>query len=106
MWKERLMFGTIGHAQVKPGHDGEITALLNGWKKDIRPKISGHVLELVGHSASDPNQIVFVALMQDESTYRDLAEMPEQDVFYRALLSHIDGDITWDDVNLEITLND
>ena len=100
------MFGTIGHARVKPGHDGDIMSLLEGWKKDIRPKIPGHVVQLTGHSASDPNDIVFVALMQDEQTYRALAALTEQDVFYRAMLTHIDGDIKRDDVHLEITLND
>ena len=100
------MFGTIGHAHVKPGHDKQIMALMEGWKNDIRPKIPGRVFELAGHSASDPNEMVFVALMQDEPTYRALAELPEQDLFYRALLTHIDGDIKWDDVNLGITMND
>ena len=100
------MFGTIGHAHVKAGHEADLTKLLDSWKTDIRPKIDGHVFELAGHSANDPGEMVFVALVKDEATYRKLAKMPEQDAWFRKMSSHLDGDVRWDDVELDITMND
>jgi len=44
---------------------------------------------------------VFVALAQDQATYRRLADMPEQDAWYRQLLEHIEQEPTWEDVELE-----
>jgi hypothetical protein len=50
--------------------------------------------------------MVFVALMQDEATYRALADDPRQDAWYRRMLELTDGDIRWEDVEMEITLQD
>lgn len=44
--------------------------------------------------------------MQDEATYRNLANNPDQDAYYRKLVELIDGEITWEDVEMEIAIND
>jgi hypothetical protein len=99
--KETVMFGTIGRAELKPGQAEELTAMMEEWKHEIRPKIPGAFVELMGHRAGQPNQIVFLALAQDEATYRKLAELPEQDAFYRKLASHFQSEPTWEDVEME-----
>ena len=99
------MFGTIGHAHIKAGHEADLKKSLDNWETDIRPKIDGHVFELAGHSAKDPREMVFVVLMNDEATYRKLAALPEQDAWFRTMRSHLDGDVRWDDVELDITIN-
>ena len=98
------MFGTIGHARAKSGHDGELRAMLEEWKTSIRPKVPGTFIELSGHRESDPESIVFVALAQDEQAYRNLADLPEQDAFYRRMLEHLEAEPTWEDVEMDVVV--
>ena len=100
------MFGTIGHARLKPGAEAHLQALMDQWTQTIRPTIPGGVLQLTGRPVDRPGEAVFVALMQDEPTYRALAENPQQDAWYRRMLELVDGDITWEDVEMELTLQD
>lgn len=79
---------------------------MNEWRRTVRPQIPGRVIELMGRPKDRPGEVVFVALMQDEETYRNLASSPEQDAFYRKLMELIDGEITWEDVEMEIAVND
>jgi hypothetical protein len=95
------MFGTIAHATLKPGQEGKLNAMLEEWKRDIRPKIPGPFVNLTGHQAGQPDQIVFIALAQDEATYRQLAEMPEQHQFYLRFNEVFTGEPTWEDVEME-----
>ena len=101
------MFGTIGHARMKSAAAAkEMTALTDEWKRTIRPQIPGPVLELMGTVSGHPDQVVFVALVQDEQTYRALANNPDQDKWYRRMVELMDGDVTWEDVNLDLAIND
>ncbi len=100
------MFGTIAHATLKPGQEGKLQNLLEEWKRDILPKIPGTFIQLTGHQAGKPDQIVFVALAQDESTYRKLAEMPEQHQFYLRFNEVFTGEPTWEDVAMDFQKRD
>ena len=95
------MFGTIAHTTLKPGQEARLDALMEDWKREIRPKISGPFVELIGHRAGQPDQVVFVALAQDEATYRMMAEMPEQHQFYLRFNEVFTGEPTWEDVEME-----
>jgi hypothetical protein len=99
--EENAVFGTIARATLKPGKQAALDALMADWKRDIRPKIPGAFVELVGHAAGKPDQVVFVALAQDEPTYRKLAEMPEQHQFYLRFDELFTGEPTWEDVEME-----
>ena len=72
----------------------------------VRPTIPGSVLQLTGKPKDRPGEIVFVALMQDEATYRGLAANPEQDAWYRRFRELVEGDVSWEDVEMDITLQD
>ncbi|MBA2469426.1 MAG: hypothetical protein H0V37_08470 [Chloroflexia bacterium] len=95
------MFGTIGHIRIKDGHDSAVKELMVDWQLTIRPRIPGSFLNLYGRSVDRPGESVFVALAADETTYRELAELPEQDAWYRRLLEHIEHEPMWEDVELE-----
>ena len=95
------MFGTIAHATLKPGQQAKLDTMMEEWKRDIRPKVPGPFVELIGHRAGQPEQVVFVALAQDEATYRRMAEMPEQHQFYLRFNEVFTGEPTWEDVELE-----
>jgi quinol monooxygenase YgiN len=95
------MFGTIGHARPKPGTEAQFQALDEEWWQTIRPKIPGPMLQLVGRPKNRPGEMVFVALAQDEATYRQLAAMPEQDAWYRKMAALIEGEPTWEDIEVD-----
>ena len=96
------MFGTIGHVRIKSGHEPQLRALMDDWESSIRPLVPGDMLQLYGHRAGEPDQIVFVALAQDEATYRALAAMPEQDAWFRKLIEHTEGEPAWEDVEMTV----
>jgi hypothetical protein len=95
------MFGTIGHARCKSGHRAQIDALTTEWQQTIRPRIPGAFVQFVGNRDGQPDDLVFVALAQDKATYQALAAMPEQDAWYRRFAEHVEGDVRWDDVEME-----
>ena len=95
------MFGTIGHAHLKAGHRAQLDGLMDDWLHTIRPQIPGEFINLVGNVEGQPDHLVFVALAQDHATYRRLAEMPEQDAWYRRLVEHVEGEVRWEDVEME-----
>lgn len=101
------MFGTIAHAQLKPGQESRLAELMKEWKETVRPKVPGAFLELTGHVAGQPDSVVFVALARDEATYRALAAMPEQHEFYLRFNEVFEGgEPTWEDVMLDVRIND
>jgi hypothetical protein len=96
------MFGTIGHARLKPGGEAQMQALMEDWKANIRPKIPGGFVSTAGFKAGMPNEMVFLALAQDEATYRGLANMPEQDAWFRKISELLESDVTWEDVQMDV----
>jgi hypothetical protein len=100
------MFGTIGRARLKTGKEGAFKAVGEDWVREIRPQIPGRVIQFMGKSTDHPDEIMFIALMQDESTYRNLAEMPEQHAYFERFSALAEDDIKWEDVELEVILDD
>jgi hypothetical protein len=94
------MFGTIGHVRVKPGHDAAILQLQDEWERTIRPTIPGAFVSLFGQPKGRSDEVVFIALAQDEPTYRALAASPAQDAWYRRLMEHCQGEPVWEDVEM------
>ena len=95
------MFGTIGHARLKPGRQAQLEALNQEWNQTIRPQIPGEVIQLIGNADGQPDDLVFVALVQDKPTYQQMAAMPAQDAWYRRMAELIEGDVRWEDVEME-----
>ena len=75
------MFGTIGHSRIKPGHEEQVRALNADWDREMRPTIPGVVWALWGTPTGRAGEIVNVIAVQDEATYRALAENPAQDAW-------------------------
>ena len=100
------MFGTIGRGTIRAGQEGALRELLADWKREIRPLVPGAFLELNGHQAADPREMVVVALARDEAAYRHLAALPEQHAWYLRLVGCLESPPTWEDVRLDIGIND
>jgi hypothetical protein len=96
------MFGTIGHARLKAGRQSQLEALMQEWSQTIRPLVPGEFVQLVGHADGQPEELVFVALAQDKATYQRLAELPEQDAWFRRFADHVEGEVRWEDVAMEL----
>ncbi len=92
------MFGTIGHFKVKPGHEQAIKDLEDEWTRTIRLGVPGLIAEFTGYAVGRDNEAVHAILMQDEETYRKLADLPAQDAWYRKLVTHLVEEPTWEDV--------
>jgi hypothetical protein len=99
------MFGTIGRARPKPGAEKQFEAIMADWTREIRPKVPGKFIEFTGRSTQHPDEVLFIALAQDETTYRALAELPEQHTFFERMSALMDGDIRWEDVELDMRLD-
>lgn len=94
------MFGTIARATLKSGQQRRMETLFEEWKQEVRPKIPGPFVTMTGHRAGQPDQIVFIALAQDEATYRALADLPEQHQFYLRFNEVFTAEPTWEDVEM------
>jgi hypothetical protein len=81
-------------------------ALMADWKQTVRPLLPGRFVEMIGAPKDRPGEMVFLALAQDEATYRALAELPEQQAFYQRMIEHTEGEPTWEDVSMEIVVQD
>jgi hypothetical protein len=43
-----------------------------------------------------------VALAHDKATYQQLASLPEQDAWFRRFSAHVEGEVRWEDVAMEL----
>ena len=59
------------------------------------------VVQLIGYRDGQPEELVFVALVQDKATYQQMAAMPEQDAWFHRMAEHVDGEVRWEDVEME-----
>ena len=83
-----------------------MSVLMDERTQTIRPTIPGGILELTGKPTDRPGEMVFMALMRDEATYRALANDSRQDAWYRRMIQLVERDTRWEDIEMEITLQD
>lgn len=101
------MFGTIMHfTPVNNASAEELARVAEVFQAKVRPKVPGPMLELSGRVKNRPNEMVVIALVQDEATYRAMAELPEMNEVYQQYRELMESDPTWEDVEMEITLQD
>jgi heme-degrading monooxygenase HmoA len=84
------MYGTVAHLKTKPG-------ALESFKRMEMRHPKGFVASYVYQLDSDPNELIMVAIFEDEASYRANAESPEQDQEYREFRSHLLADPEWHD---------
>ncbi len=101
------MFGTIMHFTANASAtEAEVARIGEVFQQKVRPKVGGPMLELMGRVKDRPNEMVVVALVQDEATYRAMAELPEMNEVYLQYRALMASDPTWEDVEMEITHQD
>lgn len=98
------MFGMIARATLKDGKEQELQDLLASWRTTMRPQIPGKFLELVGNVAGSPNQVVFIALAQDQAAFEQMSASAEEHAFYGKFDAVFEAEPSWEMVSMEITI--
>lgn len=98
------MFGMIARATLKEGKEQELQSLLANWKATMRPQLPGKFLEMVGNAAGQPNQVVFIALAEDEAAFQKMSASPEEHAFYGKFNEVFEAEPTIQVVSMNITI--
>ena len=69
----------------------------NLWWKDRAPKVSGALLGTLSRDVTNSAELLMTAVFASEATYRQNADDPEQDVWYRKLLALLEDEPRWID---------
>ncbi len=91
------MYGTVFRARVKPGREGEVTALFDEWWRERAPRVPGAVAGYVLRPDSGSGELLGVAVFADRASYCANAADPEQDRWYRRLRDALEADPQWED---------
>ena len=91
------MYGTVANIRVKAGHGEDLKQVMIEWNAERKPKIKGASTGYLYQMDSDPQDWILVALFDDKESYVANAEDPEQDVWFRKLMEHLEGEPQWHD---------
>ena len=91
------MFGTIFRMRPRAGQEQAITQMLERWNRERRPNVRGFVASYLLTSRSHPGELVGVAVFDSEASYKENADAPEQDHWYRELRALLEADPDWID---------
>src|SRR5215213_2301874 len=91
------MYGTISSFLIKPGHEGAVEALTQGWLHDHAPRAEGFINEYLLTPAAPASERLVLTIFDSEESYRKNAAAPEQDAWYRQFRAHLEADPEWHD---------
>lgn len=91
------MCGTIFRLQPKAGREQDIVALMEEWGRTRGAQVQGARATYLMRSERRPDELVGVAVFDDEQTYRANAESPDQDAWYQRLREALEADPVWED---------
>ena len=91
------MYGTIFRLQPKAGRQADIVALMEAWNRERGAEIPGARATYLLQSDRRSEELIGVAVFDDERTYRANAQAPEQDAWYRRLGDALETDPIWED---------
>ena len=90
-------YGTMYRMRPKPGAEPQVTALLEEWERERKPKVRGAIGGYVFRPDNAPDQLVGVAIFRDRESYRANAADPDQDAWYQRLRALLEADPEWED---------
>ena len=91
------MYGTVAHCRVKPGEFDALVKDMKEWDSKRSPDVQGYVASYVYRLDKDENELILVAVFQDQKTYMANADDPAQDEWYQSFRSHLEADPEWND---------
>lgn len=98
------MYGTIARLHPRDGALDELRELQAEWNRDRRPQARGArdgYLFVPDRNPYDRPTVFLVAIFDDQSSYRDNADDPAQDAWYRRMRAQLTDDPDWMDGRFE-----
>lgn len=81
------MFVTISTYQVKAGEEDAIIALYEDWQRNRQPKVKGYLSGELLRSLENHREFVAIMRFESQEAAHLLANDPEQDAWYRRVVS-------------------
>ena len=91
------MYGSIAKVQVAPENRAKVESVLRDWERDLKPSARGAEQEYLFWPDDDGRTGYLLAMFGDETTYRQNADSPQQDAWYRRLRELLEADPEWMD---------
>jgi len=91
------MFGTIFTLKPKAGKEHELLDLFERWDHMRRQRIKGALASHLYRSTDNPKEWMCAVVFDSRENYFANAEDPEQDLWYRELVSLLEEEPRWMD---------
>lgn len=91
------MYGTVAILKIKSGEEQALSAVLDKWWNERRPKINGAISTTLHRNDGNPSEVIMSVVFDTEENYRSNASDPEQDQWYQELRAMLDADPRWMD---------
>ena len=91
------MFGTIFRMRPKQGQQQAVINLFEEFQRERGPKVPGALAGYVLRPVNAPDQLIGIAVFQDEKTYDANADDPAQAQWYERLKALLEADPEWED---------
>lgn len=91
------MYGTVADLRIKSGKENEVLDLMRQWEQNRKPNIKGAIATYVYKLDEDPNRWALAVVFEDRESYRENAEDPGQDAWYRQFRELLEEDPVWKD---------
>jgi antibiotic biosynthesis monooxygenase (ABM) superfamily enzyme len=95
------MFITVFAYQVKPGKEEAVIALHDEWERDHFPRAKGYVSGELLRDIRNSRSFITIARFESEAAARAIADAPEQDAWYRRLVSLTEQEPIFTDYDIE-----
>src|SRR4051812_35368123 len=91
------MFGTIAVVKPRPGQEQPLLDLFEQWWRERKPKVPGAVSSTIYRSVTNPSELMVAVVFDSKASYEENANDPEQDAWYREMVTLLDGEPRWMD---------
>jgi len=95
------MFVTVYSYRAKAGQEQAVIALYDEWERDRLPKIKGFVSAELLRDLRDSRSFISIARFESAETANAVADTPEQDAWYRRLVSLTEQEPVFTDCDIE-----
>jgi heme-degrading monooxygenase HmoA len=81
------MFVTVSTYQARAGEEDAIVALYEDWQRNVQPRARGYLSGELLRKAEDSREFIAIMRFESQESVHALANDPEQDAWYRRVVS-------------------
>lgn len=85
------MFVTVSTYRAKAGEEDAIVALHEDWQRKMQHRVKGYLSGELLRKAEAPREFISIMRFESQESARTLANDPEQDTWYRRVVSLTDN---------------